>query len=217
MNTAKLINILKMGNLTIPIFLVKNYQKLNIDIQGVILLSYLMNKEPLFDYKLINNDLGLKETEILQGVNKLQESGVLSFSVTKNDKGIMEEFISLEPLYNKLSLILIEDINSGENNKANIYQLFEEEFGRTLSPIEYEIISGWLESNYSDEIIKEALKEAVYNGANNLRYIDKILFEWHKKGIRKLVDLEKERVKHAKTKKETIEVPDYNWLEDDDE
>ena len=48
----------------------------------------------------------------------------------------MEERISLDLLYQKLALILIEDLNSS-SEKTNIYQLFEQEFGRTLSPMEY--------------------------------------------------------------------------------
>jgi len=45
-------------------------------------------------------------------------------------------------------------------------------------------------------LIKEALKEAVLNGVNNLKYIDKILYEWCKKGYKKAQDV------HKKTKKQ---------------
>ena len=49
-----------------------------------------------------------------------------------------------------------------------------------LSPMEYEIIKAWLDNDMSEELIKEALKEATFNGVSNLRYIDKILYEWGK-------------------------------------
>ena len=75
----------------------------------------------------------------------------------------------------------------------NIYSLFEKEFGRTLSPMEYEIIGAWIENGTSEETIKLALKEAVYNQASSLRYIDKIISEWTKKGIKTEEDVEKQR------------------------
>ena len=63
------------------------------------------------------------------------------------------------------------------------------------------------------EIIIEALKEAVYNNVNNLRYIDKILSEWDKKGIKNIDDIENDR-KNFK-KKDKKELIDYNWLENE--
>ena len=56
-----------------------------------------------------------------------------------------------------------------------------------------------------------ALKEAVYNGVTNLRYIDKILYEWKKKGIKSKEDIEKERA-NFKKKSSKGEVFDYDWL-----
>ncbi len=217
MNTAKLIDMMRMGNITIPLFLIRNYSKLGIDSDCLIIVAYLLNREKTCDYKKIGNDLCIDDRKVLQCVNQLQENGLLSFCVEKDCNGIMEESMSLDPLYNKLSLIMMEDLNEEQSSGSNIYEKFEEEFGRTLSPIEYEIITGWFESNYAEEVIIEALKEAVYNGASNLRYIDRILFEWNKKGIKKADDVRRDREKFVNSKKAKIEVPDYNWLEDDEE
>ena len=75
------------------------------------------------------------------------------------------------------------DENSQEEDDKNIFSMIEQEFGRTLSPMEYEIVKAWLEGNIKEEIIACALKEATMNGVSNLRYIDKILYEWEKKGL----------------------------------
>jgi DNA replication protein len=215
MNTVKLIEIMKMGNINIPIFLLNNYKKLNISLAGVIILSYIIDKEKLFDYKKISKVLNIEEKEVLQHINELQEKDVLTIFVEKNSQGKMEEYLSVEPLYNKLSLLMIgEDDNNTEEN--NIYVMFEKEFGRTLSPMEYEIITSWLDAKYSDEIIIEALREAVYSGASNLRYIDKILFEWNKKGLKRVDDVRRDKEKFIKSKKDKIEIPDYNWLEENE-
>ena len=38
--------------------------------------------------------------------------------------------------------------------------------------------------DYKD-LIKEALKEAILSGVPNFKYIDKIVYEWNKNGIKK--------------------------------
>ena len=84
-----------------------------------------------------------------------------------------------------------------------------------LKPIEYEIIKAWLESNKSVELIGCALKESVMNGVRNLRYMDKILYEWEKKGIRTKADVESHmnnRRKKEESKK--VDVFDYDWLDE---
>ena len=35
------------------------------------------------------------------------------------------------------------------------------------------------------------LKEAIYNGISNFRYIDRILYEWNKKGLKNKEDVGK--------------------------
>ncbi|MDF2835252.1 MAG: primosome, DnaD subunit [Paenibacillus sp.] len=67
---------------------------------------------------------------------------------------------------------------------SDLFSTFEQEFGRLLSPYECETISGWLDQDrYTEEIILFALKEAVFAGKLNLRYIDRILIEWARNRI----------------------------------
>jgi len=101
-----------------------------------------------------------------------------------------------------------------EEETTTIYSKFEEEFGRLLSPIEYELINGWIEKGYKEEIIIEALKEAVFNGVNNFRYIDRILFEWDKKNIKIKEDIHKNK-KDFKIYKDEVSIPDYDWLNEE--
>ena len=106
--------------------------------------------------------------------------------------------------------------NDTDNNSKTIFELIEREFGRVLSPMEYEIIKAWTENNISNELIEEAVKEAIFNGVTNHRYIDKILYEWQKKGIKNKHDVEENRQRFKKEKPEKMEVFEYNWLEDDE-
>ncbi|MNE62499.1 DNA replication protein DnaD [compost metagenome] len=67
---------------------------------------------------------------------------------------------------------------------SDLFSVFEQELGRLLSPTECEIISGWLDQDkYTDEIIRFALKEAVFAGKLSLRYIDRILIEWSRNRV----------------------------------
>ena len=61
-------------------------------------------------------------------------------------------------------------------------ELFEEEFGRPLSPNEMEKINEWNRDN-EKKLIIFALREASAYGRLNFPYIDKILYTWKEKGI----------------------------------
>ena len=120
--------------------------------------------------------------------------------------GIIEEYISLDLFFKKINACLIE--NDTNDNSSDIYSKFEKEFGRTLSPVEYETISKWIENNIPLNLIEAALKEAILNGVNSIRYIDKILFEWNKKGYKDSTDIIRKN-----NKEEYIEeIYDYDWL-----
>lgn len=222
MKSSKIIDILKEGNIVIPSYLLKNYKKLKLELNEFIFLMYLYNKgnNTVFDPAKFSNDLGIELEKTLEHVSNLNDKNYLKVEVVKNDKGIMEEHISIDDFYSKLSLLLAEEVNNTDNSKSNVFEVIEKEFGRTLSPIEYEIIKAWLDSNISEELITEALREATFNGVSNLRYIDKILYEWGKKGIKTKEDIEKNKQKRnsSRSKNEDLDldIMDWNWFEDEE-
>ena len=149
-------------------------------------------------------------TEVLEMMNGLVDKGILEIEVRKV-RNLRSEYINLDKLYEKLAFLVVND--EEKENSENIFDIFEREFGRTLSPMEYEIIQSWCGGEFSEELIILALKEATYNGANNLRYIDKILYEWKKKGIKDKEDVEKQKnAFHKKKELQTKELFDYDWL-----
>lgn len=204
---SKVIELLK-ENIVVPKILLKNYKKLNITSKELIIIIYFMDNND-FDLDKICTDLGMKGNEVLKMIDSLSKKDVLRLN-KRTTNNICEEYICLDELYNKLALFLI---NEKEEKSVTIYDTFEKEFGRTLSPMEYEIIGSYIEKNFSEALILEALKEAVYNGVTNLRYIDKILYEWQKKGIKTPEDLKVKNKPALKTKKEVF---DYDWLSDND-
>lgn len=70
-----------------------------------------------------------------------------------------------------------------ERKSVSLYSVFEQEFGRLLSPFEGEQITEW-EEQYGFELPKQALVEAVISNKKNFRYIDSILLDWSKNDIR---------------------------------
>lgn len=69
-----------------------------------------------------------------------------------------------------------------------IFEVIEKEFGRTLSPLEIEMIRSW---DYPFEILKLAVAEASTNGQFVIKYIDRILFNWKKANVRTVDDAKK--------------------------
>ncbi len=210
----KVERIIKERDIIIPSLLFYNYKELNIDAEEVLLLAYLINGDMTFNPKKISEDLSMELSYLMELINKLTNSNLLSIELKKINN-VRIEFINLDGLYDKLlGLVMVED----KQDDNNIYDIFEKEFGRTLSPMEYEIINAWQENGLAKDTIILALKEAVYNGVNNLRYIDRILSEWSKKGIKTAKDLEKEKIEFSKKRTQTIkkdESTDYDWLNEE--
>ncbi|MDD2181243.1 MAG: DnaD domain protein [Bacilli bacterium] len=209
----KVINLIQEKNLTVPYILFSNYKELNINEHELILIIYLIN-EPNKIYNPIEIGKVLKQEtgSVLELVNELTIKDLLTIDVKIENK-IHTEYYSLDNLYKKLAFLVVnEELKEKVNN--NIYDNFEKEIGRPLSPIEFELINGWQSNKISDELILLALKEAVYNGAVSLRYIDRILFDWTKKGIKTEADVMLEKKKFQK-KKEKPDVFNYDWLNDE--
>ena len=223
MKSSKLVEILKKGNFVVPFYMFQLKDKFNISFDSFIFLIYLSNlgTNIIFDPNRFTTDLGLSMELILSYIDELSEKKYISIDVIKNDKGVMEEYVILDLFYEKVTNLMIDDINQAkieEEKNSNIYEAIEKEFARPLTSIEYEIISAWLEDGTSEELILEALKEAVYSGVCNLRYIDKILYEWGKKGIKTAKDVEKNRInfREKQEKKEKLELFDYDWFDDEE-
>ena len=102
--------------------------------------------------------------------------------------------IDNEIINNKLSI----NSNIDTINKTTIFDFVEVAFGRTLNPIEYELIKDWK----NDELTQHAVKEAIGNNVRNIKYIQTILDNFKNAGIKTVADAiaESEKFKQNKTK-----------------
>ena len=206
----KIIELLKNINYQIPKELLFNYRKLNIKDDELIVIIYLINQSSnIYNPKQISNDLNINLNSVLEIVNSLSEKNIIKTEVKKiNNIGC--EIVNLDLLNEKLAFVLTDT----KKEDSNLYSIFETEFGRTLSPMEYQIIGGWVDAGYDEELIKLAVKEAAYNNVRTLRYIETIIVEWGKKGIKTKEDVEKNRKKFKNNSEKNKELFDYDWLND---
>ncbi len=211
-------NALKEKPIIIPKILFKNYKKLNLTEAELIILICLINQGDKIAYNpnMFTDEIGLDKYKAMQILNDLTEKNMLEIKVENNKYGKKEEYIYLDLLFNKLfNLLLDESHETVITIDNNIFSLFEQELGRTISPMEVEIIKEWIQAGISEELIKEALKEAIYNNVRNLKYVDRILFSWQQKGIKTKQDIIKDKKNYRKAQKSLEPIYDYNWLEDE--
>lgn len=115
--------------------------------------------------------------------------------------------LDLSPLYQYL---LKEEVQ--KEQAVDLVSIFEDAFGRSLSQRELEIINSFKRAGYHDEMIVDALNEAVKSGVINFRYIEKILENWSRYGVNK-------RFVREKNKEEdniSQQIKDYNWWDNHD-
>jgi len=220
MKSSKLIELFKTRNIVIPLYLFKNYKDFALELDEFVFLMYLYNlgNDIVFDIEKFSLELGINSKDILTYISNLTDKKLIEIKTVKSDK-INIEKVSLDGFYSKIGLLVMDNINNtDDNDNSSVYEMIEKEFGRTLSPMEYEIIKEWLNNNISEELIKEALKEATYSGVSNLRYIDKILYEWGKLGIKNREDLKKRKNRKDNKKVDLDNVDlDWDWFDDGEE
>ena len=183
----------------------------------------------------ITQRMNLTEDMISENLQRLMQKGFMEIHQKLDDQGVLYEVINLMPLWKRLldCVVVKNEKNDNETNKlkeGQLFQLFEQEFGRFLSPMETEMISMWLDQDsHSPEVIRKALMEAVISQKLSLRYIDRILFEWKKNNVKTTEDadnvskhfrkntIQKNTVQPEKKgtdqKPPSSNVPFYNWLD----
>lgn len=187
--------------------IVKCISAIDITLDEFLLVLYFINVSSLLNTEDIKEKLGFDEEKIFNTFTSLINKKYIEMVVTNNNGEVIEQ-IKLDPLYDRLAL----NKKTDSTNNKDIYAMFESELGRTLSSFEYEMINKWLEKGVSEETIKSALKEAVLNGVRSFKYIDKIVYEWSKKGIKNKIKEEKQ--KEEKTEDDSI--LDFEWFDENE-
>ncbi|MDQ1145287.1 DNA replication protein [Bacillus sp. SORGH_AS 510] len=223
---------LQEGTLTVPQLLFSEYRNLNLsETELVLLLNILTFLEKGNEFPTpeeLSSRMTITIAECNEMLRRLIQRGFIEIIDSISTDGIRFEKYSVNPLWEKLvdQFLLNKTMVNKVEKKAeetDLYTCFEKEFGRPLSPFECESLGMWMDDDHHDPvIIKAALREAVMSGKLNFRYIDRILFEWKKNGIRTIDQAknhgQKFRQKQAqksnlKEEPHQPSVPFYNWLE----
>lgn len=209
-------NVLRMKPIVLPRFLFNYYLRLGISAEELIILIFVIDEgdKVVYDPESISNSLGMDKYKVMELLNSLNEKKIISITVEK-EKNKSEEYISLDLLYKKIINLIIDNKEEKTLDNSDIFSIFESEFGRPISSMECQIIKGWIDDDFSHELIMEGLKEAIYNGVTSLRYIEKILYDWRKKGYKNKKDIQEAKNKYRESKKEVKDVFYYDWLNDD--
>ncbi|QQK79893.1 DnaD domain-containing protein [Salicibibacter cibi] len=228
-----MIKLLEKGHVSIPAVFLDYYDALGINENDMMLLlhihRFVQQGHNFPTPEQLAQKMTLTVNNCQQAIGRLLKRGVLRLEQNEDDNGVMYETYSLGPFYDKV-IAYLEAEHAPENNENDIdagelYRLFENEFGRPLSPMEGETLAMWIDRDqYTYPLIRAALREAVISGKLNLRYIDRILFEWQKNGIKTPEEAdafsEKFRQKQrgkapSEEQPQTQPYPNYNWLEAD--
>ena len=122
-------------------------------------------------------------------VGGLVARGFLHIGERLDGVGTHSNYYDLKPLWERLRGR--DPKGTGVEWRKDVITLFEEEFGRPLSGLECEQVRQWLERDGHPEwLIAEALREAVLANKYSFKYIDRILYDWHRNRIRTKQELE---------------------------
>jgi DNA replication protein len=161
--------------------------------------------------------LGASATTVGHAMQKLVKQGLVGIDeVFDPVSGVQSDRYNLTGLFQKIGALLaagelplrtgggepvsVADLPEGRGGMrspttktsvfggaTNLYAVFEQEFGRPLSPMEIETINGWLDKDgYPEDLVLFALKESVFAGKLHFRYIDRILLEWKRNRVSNL-------------------------------
>ena len=205
--------------------LLENYKKLKISenqLAIILMIDHLVAQgNPFITADLLSLKMSLDIKEIDNLLADLLTRGFVEYA-TVNNKTVTSLNPLKEKLYREFQISISKENEAKGNAKINealnnIFATFEQELGRQLSPLEISRIREWVALGYSDEIIINALKEALSQGKKSLRSVDKILLSWAKR--EELETEGKTAIEDDWTKnlEETIRIAKTPWLDDDDE
>lgn len=211
----------QMEALDFRYLLLEYYKKLKIsenELAVIFMVDHLLSqKNTLVTPDLLSLKMNLSTKELDKIMVGLIEKNFLVYDIGKKTK------ISLKPLQKKLyeafqlSLAKEQEISSSEEKSqymSNIYEVFERELKRSLSPLELSLINEWVNDGFSDETIINALHETLRKGKKTLKSVDKLLVQWKTRD-----DIEKEGISNVKEVwdddiEKAMEIAKTKWIND---
>ncbi len=205
------------GVVSIPKYLLTHYKEIGLnDLEMMVLIQILCEAEsnPYPSIATLTGRMTASTSDIEESVGRLVERKLLKIERYWNSTetkwcnsyslvGLIDELAEFWAIERSQQL---EEERALKQNQTtpqlistqpnspmeNLVRTFEQELGRPLTQLECQNFDRWLSSHFSEELIIEALRRGVSAGIRNFRYLDSILREWEKKGLKTRAEIEVE-------------------------
>ena len=211
----------QMEALDFRYLLLEYYKKLRLsenEVMVILMIDHLLEqKNTLITPDLLSLKMNISSKELDKILVTLLERDLIEYDMGKKVK------VSLKSLHKKLyetfQVALSKEQESLVSEKKaaylkNIYEVFEKQLNRTLSPLEFSMIGEWVNDGFDDETIIRALNEALSKGKKTIRSVDRILVQYKAKE-----DMEKTGMSNVKEvwdddMESLLEVAKAKWIDD---
>ena len=211
----------QMEALDFRYLLLEYYKKLRLsenEVMVILMIDHLLEqKNTLITPDLLSLKMNISSKELDKILVSLLERDLIVYDMVKKVK------VSLKSLHKKLyetfQVALSKEQESLVSEKKaaylkNIYEVFEKQLNRTLSPLEFSMIGEWVNDGFDDETIIRALNEALAKGKKTIRSVDRILVQYKAKE-----DMEKTGMSNVKEvwdddMESLLEVAKAKWIDD---
>ena len=206
----------KTGNLVLPTEFLFHFHEIfdNSDDFLVWQFFYLQNTTSLEEISPVQiaESIGKSVAEVNRSMSNLTEKGLLQYKTIALNGEIEAVFDAL-PALERLDEI-VESRSSvaqtiSQNVLKDLVETFQQELGRLLTPFEIEDLTKTIQDDkINPELVIAALREAVFNGKANWRYIQAILRNWRREGITTVAQVEAKREEREAANPQNITVSD---------
>lgn len=206
----------KTGNLVLPNDLLFHFHKIfdNSDDFLVWQFFYLKNTTSIEEISpnQIAESIGKSVAEVNRSMSNLTEKGLLQYKTIVLNGEIEAVFDAL-PALERLDEIVGSHSTTVQTVPQNVLkdlvETFQQELGRLLTPFEIEDLTKTIQDDKTNpELVIAALREAVFNGKANWKYIQAILRNWRREGITTVSQVEAKREEREMTNPQNITVSD---------
>lgn len=188
---------MKQGHLVLPAALLFNYHKIFQSADDFLVWQFLYfqntNVKEDIASSEIAESIGKTITDVNRSISRLTENQLLAFEVN-HDRGMV---FDTSLAFQKLDAVLDETVKeqlTSDNVLQDLVKVFESELGRYLSPLELEDLEKTIKDDETDpDLVRAALREAVFSNKTNWKYINAILRNWRRDGITTVRQVEERR------------------------
>lgn len=208
------------GNLVLPSSLLFHFKDIfsTADDYLVWQFFYLQNTTKIDEMpsSRVADALGKTVAEVNQAISNLTNQELLVMKTIELD-GETDIIFDASPVLQRLDDLLNQDDQGAQTplaplDNANDLQALINDFeksGWMLTPFELEDLQKYVrEDGLSPDLIREALKESIFNSKRNWKYLTAILRRWTRDGITTVRQIEERRQERDQTNPSKVQVSD---------